>query len=170
MLHSILVLVPFFIPKIIHYKSSTPIITMNANDEGFKGETFYDIISPDSKRVAIFKADTYAEYIARRNKNSDTHTTYSDNINLDNHITYENYIKNRKENTHSTSLAKEDLTKEDLAKEAWLSKRPVFSETKKTLPIQDNYYKPPIQKTKEELAKEAWLSKRATYRKKNFNV
>ena len=164
MLHSILVLVPFFIPKIIHYKSSVPIITMNANGEG---ETFYDIISPDSKRAAIFKADTYADYIARRNKKSDAYITYSDNIKSDSDITYENYIKNRKENTQSTSLINK---KEERAKEAWLSKRPVFSETKKTLPRQDNYYKPPIQKTKEELAKEAWLSKRATYRKKNFNV
>tara|TARA_B100001287_G_scaffold260745_1_gene249107 strand:- start:187 stop:615 length:429 start_codon:yes stop_codon:yes gene_type:complete len=131
------------------------------------GERFNDIFYQSSKREAIFKADTYAEYIARRNKKPDTHTTYSENTNSDTDITYENYIKNRKENTQSTSLINK---KEELAKEAWLSKRPVFSETKKTVPTQDNYYKPPIQKTKEELAKEAWLSKRATYRKKNFNV
>ena len=72
----IALMLPFtsaFIPQYISYKTPSSQIIMNG--KGFGGgeatrdpnPSSYDLNDPKGKQTAIFKAETYAEYLARRN-------------------------------------------------------------------------------------------------------
>ena len=61
-----------FIPQIVYYKNPSYKIIMDG--KGFGGgeatrdpnPTYYDLNDPKGKQTAIFKADSFAEYLAKR--------------------------------------------------------------------------------------------------------